>query len=150
MMRTVAELAAYIGSRFPSVCGLPKNRCQTGDLYVIIGAPADPRSRAPCYADEAEAVTAARLAFDHYAKDKNGTLYWRRSMALQERPSQYDPQEPRWRVYLRLVITDEAIIWPDLAAYELSSLPDDLPERLREPRFMGAWTDSTGRIGYAI
>lgn len=133
-MKTLAELQAYIASRFPVVEGLPTALCQTGEPYVVLwfgdgdvwsGPGVLPEgSRAVLAFDEETAVNCARAAFDSYADDKAGTLYLRKPITLETaNVPQWDGQRKRdwplrYRVYLRLVISDKPVVFPDLAAYE--------------------------------
>lgn len=122
-MNSLDELIAYIENRLPSVEGLWTNLCQTGDSYVVIGedvgtdGPDIINPKIPgtvqsgrvrkSFPDEASALMGAKIHFDLYANGRNGILYWRS-------PPRLSSDENRWFVYLRLVISDKSVIYPDL------------------------------------
>ena len=115
-MNTVEDLVAYIEGRFPCVEGLPTARCQTGEAYVEVSrAGAGEFDPYPFQATEAAALTFAKEAFDAYAAGKAGTLYWRR------RP-QMEGSGRKVRVYLRLVISDGPVVYPDVASFDRPDL----------------------------
>lgn len=112
-MNTVADLTRYIESRFP--VGAPTDRALsvTGEPYVVIGhEDSDKYPHVPGVIREGavrtdigwcedEVVGAARAAFDRYAEDKSGTLYWRIKPALEWYGG-------RCIVYMRLLISAKA------------------------------------------
>jgi hypothetical protein len=54
-----------------------------------------------------EVIAAARAAFDAYAKDKVGTLYWRVPPEIAE-GKDFATGQGGWRFYMRLLISDKA------------------------------------------
>lgn len=134
-MNTVADLTRYIESRFP--VGEPTQRALsvTGEPYVVIGHEDSDKPLVPGVIREGETrgdigwcedevVGAVHAAFDRYAEDKSGTLYWRVKPALEW----YDG---RCIVYMRLLISDKAVLpatlrgrivpGPDGIRYELQA-----------------------------
>ena len=124
-MKTVAELIAYIEKSYPCVIGLPTNRCQTGDLYVVIGQQAveegpssipgtvDETKASELAFDEETAVNSMRAAFDDYALDRAGTLYWRMTPYLDKRQWH---GKTRCKVRMRLVISDKPAVYETVDA----------------------------------
>lgn len=126
-MNSVEDLVAYIESRFPCVEGLSTHVCQTGDPYVVVskGGMSDFVPH-PSYGSEDEAIADAKRFFYAYAVDKSGTLYWRKSPRI-ERAGR------KVRVYLRLVITDKPVIYPNLEAFDAGRSARMASERERAP-----------------
>lgn len=118
-----ATLLAYIESRFPCTEGFPTNVCQTDDHYVILGTPdiggcpgiIKERQCRATFESETDAFLAAARAFDNYATGKSGILYWRT-------PPRIEKMTKGYRVYLRLVITNNPVIYETMDDLDLARL----------------------------
>lgn len=143
MIQTIEDLQAYIEGRFPSVRGFPSARCPTDDLYVVLGtfratgAGILPEGMERIgFTTPKEALSEAKKAFDFYADGKTGTLYWRMQPRIDEFRGLH-------RVYLRLVITDNPVLWASLKEREIEEPREPLyiqktrRQRQREPRLQG-------------
>jgi len=95
--------AAIEGVWGDCVQGLPTPQCPTGDHYVVL--------ETALFQSEEAALDAGMRLFSEYASGKKGTLYWRVRPELAQRHRVY-------KVYMRLVITDKPVLWPDIVAYE--------------------------------
>ena len=112
MTATVEQLTEFIESRFPVGESTRSYLSVTGEPYVCIGnSVAIPATRGVVDEGEAQelgfdeetACMAARSAFEMYAEDHHGTLYWRIRPQLEWE----DGQHRRCVVYMRLLISDK-------------------------------------------
>lgn len=120
----------------PQVDGLAMARSQTGEPYVVIVPggikPEGEHSRFMCLS-ESEAVKQWLAAFNDYAKDKTGPIYWRtRPMLGTERLYQSDDTKQKWPyvfylIYSRLLISDKPVLPKDHEA--VKSYYDDIEQK---------------------
>lgn len=116
MTATVADLTVFIESRFPIGESTKSYRSVTGEPYVVIGHQADGIPAIPGVVDEGfpievafdeeTACMSARSAFEAYAENRIGNLYWRIKPQLEWDPS----KKKRGQcciVYMRLLISDK-------------------------------------------
>jgi hypothetical protein len=108
----VDELKSYIADKYPIG---PSTNCScavTGDKYVVIGSqypgiPTVPGTIDECASgesafDEETACYAALNSFQLYAEGRAGKVYYRHRPELE-----YDDRERRYKVYMRLVISNK-------------------------------------------
>ena len=135
-MKTLAELTAYIEGRFPvgeemGSTGLPPYLAPTGEPYVEVGhqsvgvpkilGTVDEGAGCEWAFDEETACWSARSAFDAYAEDRIGKLYWRVRPELGRRIQWHGEKEtmyppPNWGIYMRLLISDKPLSYSKIAA----------------------------------
>ena len=135
-MKTAAELTAYIEGRFPvgeemGSTGLAPYLAPTGEPYVEIGnqsvgvpkilGTVDEGAAFEWAFDEETACWSARSAFDAYAEDRTGKLYWRVRPELGRRINWNGEQEtllqpPNWAIYMRLLISAKPLCYSKIAA----------------------------------
>ena len=105
--RNLLGLISYIESRFPVgetnpifITGLSV----TGEPYIVLsGFVSSPLG-------DSDAIAAAKIAFDEYAKDKSGTLYWRIKPETEVRSKVHGFPADGWAFYMRLLISSKPVI----------------------------------------